>query len=129
MEANSLEEQIIFKNSTHYIEQYYQTADIFVLPSKNEGMSNVVLEAMACGLPCLVNQVSGTTDLIRNEETGVLFDADSNETFYQSFRYLREHPEKRAEIGKSTRDKIVKQYSLNIIGKQYADLYVNLLEG
>ena len=92
-------------------------------------MSNVVLEAMPCGLPCLVNRVSGTTDVIRNEETGVLFDADSNETFYQSFRYLREHPEKRAEIGKSTRDKIVKQYSLNIIGKQYADLYVNLLEG
>ena len=127
VEANSLEKQIIFRNPTYYIEQYYQAADIFVFPSKNEGMPNVVLEAMACGLTCLVNRVSGTTDLIRNEETGVLFDADSNETFYRGFRYLREHPERRAEISKSARDKIVKQYSMEIIGKQYSDLYANLL--
>jgi len=42
---------------------------------------------------------------------------------------LREHPERRAEIGKSARNKMVKQYSLEIIGKQYAALYANLLKG
>ena len=125
--ANSLEKQIIFKNSTYYIEQYYQTADIFVFPSKNEGMPNVILEAMACGLPCLVNRVSGTTDLIRNKKTGVFFDADSTENFYRGFRYLREHPESRAEIGRLARDKIVQEYSMGIIGKRYVDLYAKLL--
>ena len=45
--------------------KYYHEADIFVLPSLNEGMSNTVLEAMACGLPLIVTDVGGTSELIK----------------------------------------------------------------
>ena len=45
---------------------YYQSADIFVLPSKKEGMPNVVLEAMACGLPIVMSPCQGSRELIDN---------------------------------------------------------------
>lgn len=45
---------------------YYATSDIFVLPSRNEGMSNTVLEAMACGLPIIATDTGGTKELIRD---------------------------------------------------------------
>ena len=46
------------------IEDYYRASDRFILTSKNEGLPNVVLEAMACGLPCIATRAKGTSELI-----------------------------------------------------------------
>lgn len=54
------------------IQEFYQKADIFVLPSYNEGMSNALLEAMACGLPVVVTDVGGTKELV-DETNGFIF--------------------------------------------------------
>jgi len=48
------------------ITKYYQENDLFILPSLNEGMSNTVLEAMACGLPIITTNVGGSKELINN---------------------------------------------------------------
>ncbi|MCF6240452.1 MAG: glycosyltransferase family 4 protein [Bacteroidales bacterium] len=52
--------------------EFYQKADIFVLPSYNEGMSNALLEAMACGLPAVVTDVGGTEELV-DMQNGFIF--------------------------------------------------------
>ncbi|MFN8255378.1 MAG: glycosyltransferase family 4 protein [Bacteroidales bacterium] len=51
----------------------YHGADFFVLPSYNEGMSNALLEAMACGLTPVVTDVGGTRELVKNGENGFVF--------------------------------------------------------
>jgi len=56
------------------IEDYYKASDIFVLPSNQEGLSNSMLEAQACGLPCLVTKISGATDLINDTLNGNFID-------------------------------------------------------
>jgi len=48
------------------IVKYYQQNDVFILPSLNEGMSNTILEAMACGLPIITTNVGGSKELIKN---------------------------------------------------------------
>ena len=52
--------------------EYLRAADIFVLPSVAEGMSNSLLEAMATALPCVVSGIGGNTDLITDRQTGRL---------------------------------------------------------
>jgi len=52
---------------------YYQCANLLVLPSAKEGLPNVVLEAMACGLPCVATRTSGSRELVREGETGYTY--------------------------------------------------------
>ena len=56
--------------------EIYKCADIFVFPSKREGLSVALMEAMACGLPCVVSSIRGNVDLI-DKYGGTLFNVDS----------------------------------------------------
>ena len=66
--ANQYKVDINFVGSVKHdkIKNYLNQADIFVLPSLNEGMSNSILEAMACGLPIITTNVGGSDELIKD---------------------------------------------------------------
>ena len=63
---NKVEVNFWGKKEHHEIAALLKKADVFVLPSLNEGMSNSVLEAMACGLPIIATDTGGTAELIKN---------------------------------------------------------------
>jgi glycosyltransferase involved in cell wall biosynthesis len=60
-----------YLNEEELIEEYHRS-DIFVNPSLNEGMPNSVLEAMACGLPCIVSNIEGNDELVIDGKNGLL---------------------------------------------------------
>lgn len=129
---NSLKEQeagskgrLFVKNYTERVEDLYRMADIFVLPSKNEGMPNVVLEAMSTGLACLVNRISGASDLIGGG-SGVLMDANEPVTLLDGLNRLRDGKE-RTEIGKKARERIISDFSLDSVADRYIKLYGEML--
>jgi len=66
---------------TNEIEKYYKASDIFVLPSSNEGLSNSLLEAQACGLPAIVTKVSGSEDMITDGVNGRFIESDPDDVF------------------------------------------------
>ena len=67
-----LDNTVMLLPACNDIRPYYQCADIFVMPSFHEGISNSVLEAMACALPVIATDVTGNTDLIRHRHNGLL---------------------------------------------------------
>jgi len=122
---DKLKDKLFLIQYTDRIEKFYQMADIFVLPSTNEGMPNVVLEAMASGISCLVNGVSGIKDIV-NDKNGIVFDIEKPETFLKGLVSLRNYSI-RAEIGSTARKTIVKDFSIDSIAEKYLDLYEEML--
>lgn len=68
--ALGVEQCVSFAGFTRDVGKFYAAADALCLPSRNEGMPNAVLEAMASGLPCLVTRISGSEELIVEDRNG-----------------------------------------------------------
>lgn len=99
--------------------QYYQKADVFILPSKQEGMPNVVLEAMACGLPVVMTPCEGSTELIGNNGYVVPV-----EEFADRLIYLANHSSLCVEMGKKSR----KMINSCFLWEQKVQEYIDILE-
>jgi glycosyltransferase involved in cell wall biosynthesis len=106
---------------------YLHAADLFVLPSVSEGLSNALLEAMASGLPCIVSDIGGNVDLIADGENGLLFESGNiNQLTDMLLRLLRNDIGRR-EFGRRARETIEADYSMDRVAKKYVELYRHLL--
>ncbi len=106
------------------IEDYFQMADFYILPSTNEGMPNVVLEALSTGLPCVTTTVSGCSDLVRDGENGFLFPPNDSEGLKIALQKLLSSD--LAELGLNSRGYAERIYSLEALAKRYESLYSDL---
>lgn len=130
-----------FKGLVHNTEDYFSSADIFVLPSRAEGLSNALLEAMSYGTPCVATKVGGTTEVFGlNPETnikrggyavarnGVAVNPDDVKGLSEGILYLVGNKGAREEIGKRARIFIKENYSIDLIAEKYIELYQNILK-
>lgn len=69
-----LGESVSFRGESHQIRDHYWASDLFVLPSRTEGLSNALVEAMSCGLPVIASRAGGSVDIVDDGENGYLFD-------------------------------------------------------
>jgi glycosyltransferase involved in cell wall biosynthesis len=106
---------------------YFQAADLFVLPSSTEGLSNSMLEAMACGLPVLATSVGGAPDVIRHHESGYLVPPEDREALQRGLETLLEDRALRFSLGTNARQRILAEFSLDSVAKRLAALYQKLL--
>ena len=125
--AAQLEEDILFHDFSPAPENYYRSADLFILPSRNEGLPNVVLEAMSCGLPSVVSRVSGATDIIENGVSGMLFDVDDQGSFVDAVMPLMADRQRRTEMGRRASARIHERLSSRKSAERYLQLYQNML--
>ena len=77
----------------------YASSDVFVFPSATETFGQVVLEAMASGLPVVAYDSEGVRDLLRHTETGLLAPMSDLRSFVDAVSYLLDHPERRIMLG------------------------------
>ena len=125
--ASEHREILCLRDYTDDISQYYQASDFFILPSLSEGMPNVILEAMASGLPCIATRVSGVQELVRDGETGYAFGIKDGVGLQEAVKNILENLD--GIIGRQARELVEKKYSLTALAEQYEGLYRRLAGG
>jgi glycosyltransferase involved in cell wall biosynthesis len=102
--------------------EQYKLSNLFLFPSRHEGMPNAVLEAMASGLPVIASRIAGNEELVLNEETGILFESENIAALRDALAELLVHADLRQKMGAASRLRVEAHYSWENSAKQYAIL-------
>ena len=97
--------------------------DIFVLPSLSEGMSNTMLEAMAAGVPTVASRVGGNSEIIQDQENGLLFESENERALTDLLVNLIAAPEHRAQLGRAGQERVMHEFSMRAMIQKYEALY------
>jgi glycosyltransferase involved in cell wall biosynthesis len=108
--------------ATSDVRALYRAADVFTLPSITEGLSNALLEAMACGLPVAGSRVPGIQDLLSDNVQGRLFDPLDSDEIYRSFRDLSQDAAARRRMGDAAME-LARTFSLDNSVMRHLALY------
>jgi len=100
--------------------------DVFVLPSLGEGMSNTLLEAMACGLPVVASRAGGNPEVVEDQKSGWLFTPGDTDNLANQLEHLAANAETRRQLGLSARQRVVQLFSLEGMMHRYRSLYLGL---
>jgi glycosyltransferase involved in cell wall biosynthesis len=110
------------------IPELLKTADVLVLPSLWEGMPNIVLEAMAAGLPVVVSRVEGTEELIRDHETGVLVPPGSVVDLEQQIEAVLNDPGLSSRLRTTAQLAVQERFTMGRMVSAYEQLYIHMIE-
>lgn len=102
--------------------EFYQEASVFVLPSLNEGMSNAMLEALACGLPIISTQTGGADELVRDGENGYIIKFKDSNDIVEKLEKLMNDPDLLQKMGEASRRR-AQNLSWENVAKEYFELY------
>lgn len=108
----------------HEVLGVYSYCDIFVLASRFEGRPNVLLEAMAAGIPCVATRLPGVLEVL-NDESGILVDIEDPRALADAISVLANDPELRKTMGKRARGKIA---ALSLHWQSSARKYLHIFE-
>lgn len=104
--------------------KYLNASDIFIRPSRSEGMGNSFVEAMASGLPVIATQEGGIADFLFDEKrnpdkpvTGWAVDTDSPEQIAEAVKNIMAHPEKMRAVTATARAMVAEKYDWNLIAR------------
>jgi glycosyltransferase involved in cell wall biosynthesis len=105
----------------------YSTADVFVSPTREDNLPNVLVEAMSCGVPTVAFDVGGVPDIVRPGVTGLLATAEDVRSLRHAIVTILSDNEKRESMSRASRRIALGEYGLELQAERYRQLYLQLL--
>ncbi|MCK4624116.1 MAG: glycosyltransferase, partial [Phycisphaerae bacterium] len=122
------EDRVIFAGHVDDVSEFLHQLDIFALPSSSEQHPNALLEAMACGLPCVATNVGGVGELLGQGRFGQLVEPDDLNAFTSALSELCKKPPLGRRFGEMSRGRVCEHYSMKQMILQYRRLYCSVTE-
>ena len=111
-----------YVNEEQRIVDVYHAVDVFVLPSLSENLPNTIMEAMACGVPCVGFKVGGIPEEIDHRRNGYVADYRSAEDLARGIRWILAEADYE-ELSKNAIHKVTQNYSQQSVALKYLDVY------
>lgn len=115
------------KMDSHAVWSLLKLCDVFCLPSRSEGMSNALLEAMACGLPCVATDVGGTPEVLEDGRTGYFVPSEDHQAMAARIASLLDDPERARTMGRLAQRVVEERYSARSMMQTMVKMYDQLL--
>ena len=106
-----------------FLEAILAAADVFVQPSRTEGLPLAVLEAMAHGLPVVATGVGGIPEAIEDQESGQLVPPGDPGALADAVARVLESPETAGMLARRARERVEAEFSIGVMVERYAGLY------
>ncbi len=124
-----LADVVHFAGPTDDVAPELAAADVFVLPSRVEGLSNALLEALAAGLPAVVSDIPGNAQVVEHGRHGLLVTVDDVAGLADALERLVTDPALRAELGRAGAASVAARYGMARVVADYRRLYRQLAQG
>jgi glycosyltransferase involved in cell wall biosynthesis len=105
----------------------YAAADVFVAPSVQDNLPNTVMEALACGTPCVAFKIGGMPDMIEHEQNGYLAQPYEVEDLARGIAWVLEDRERYEKLCDRAREKAEEEFTLELQAQRYLSLYKELI--
>jgi len=112
--------------SREELTQWYHHSNLFLFPSRHEGMPNAVLEAMSSGLPVVATKIAGNEELVLDGVTGLLVNAEDVNSLRDGLRRLIVEEKMRMQMGQASRQRVEKEYSWENVARQYSEYLMKI---
>ena len=123
-----VESQVTFENNCNNPDEVIRTCAVGVLLSPGgEGLSNVLLEYMALGLPVIATDLGGNREIVEHGLTGILLPDHSTQRIAEAIENMFEMPEKAQQMGSRGRERVEKRFGCKRMIREYVDLYSQVL--
>jgi glycosyltransferase involved in cell wall biosynthesis len=117
---------VCFAGASSNVQDYYCAADVFVLPSRTEGLSNALLEAMASELPVVTTAVGGAKDVVQDHVSGFLVSPEDAGDLARGLRLLLSEPAYWGTMGAQARNRVIEYADIDVIVEQLERVYMSL---
>ncbi|BDA70278.1 glycosyl transferase, group 1 [Calothrix sp. PCC 7716] len=107
--------------------QVYAASDVFVAPSVQDNLPNTVMEALACGVPCVGFDIGGMSDMIEHLKNGYLAQPFDIADLSKGISWILESSDRHAKLCKRAREKVEQEFTQKLQASRYTYLYTDIL--
>jgi glycosyltransferase involved in cell wall biosynthesis len=122
-----LEGRFSFDGSVSDLQTYLADADVFILPSRSEGFSNAIVEAMAAGLPVIATDVGGNAEAVQDGVTGTIVPPEDVNAMAAAMRAMLADPERARVMGEAGKARVAERFTTEAMMRQLVTAYRRIL--